>query len=118
MQRFTHPNPQAAAPGEIVGIYPLTFSPEESELIGNQLFATEQNFPVCHYVKAKYYQRFVDSSALSLQRLDLYKDDPLEGLYPDANRTSISPADEQLRQQANIGGPGTGSHLNILTFEM
>lgn len=102
MKSFSHPNPEAAAPGEIVGIYPFTLSPEESELIGNQLFATEQNFPVCHYIKAKYYQQFLDSSALSLQRLDLYDDDPLEGLYPEANRASISPADEQLKQQANI----------------
>lgn len=102
MKGYSHPNPEAAAPGEIVGIYPFTLSPEERELIGNQLFAAEQDFPVCHYIKAKYYQEFLDSAALSLERLDLYGDDPLEGLYPEANRQRISPADTQLREQANI----------------
>jgi hypothetical protein len=103
MKSFSHPNPEAAAPGEIVGIYPFTLSPEESELIGNHLFAANHDFPVCHYIKAERFQELLESAALSLRRLDLYEDDdPLEGLYPEANRQSISPADAQLRQQANI----------------
>ena len=101
MKGWSHPNPEAAAPGEIVGVYPFTLSPEESELLGNQLFAADQDFPISHYMKEKYLLQLLKSSALSTKRLDLYDDDPLEGLYPEANRQSLSPADAQWMEQMN-----------------
>lgn len=101
MKGWSHPNPEAAAPGEIVGIYPFTLSPEESELIGNQLYAAEQDFPISHYMKEKYFFQVLESSAFSTKRLDLYDDDPLEGLYPEANRQVPAPADAQWMQQAS-----------------
>ena len=55
MKGWSHPNPEAAAPGEIVGIYPFTLSLEESELLGNQLFAADQDFLISHYMKEKYF---------------------------------------------------------------
>jgi hypothetical protein len=101
MKTWSHPNPEAAGPGEIVGIYPFTLSPEEAELIGNQLFAADQDFPISHYMKEKYFLQLLESSAVSTKRLDLYNDDPLEGLYPEANRQGPAPADTQWMQQAN-----------------
>ena len=101
MKSWSHPNPEAAAPGEIVGIYPFTLSPEESELIGNQLFAADQDFPISHYMKERYFLQLLESSAFSTKRLDLYDDDPLEGLYPEANRQGFAPADAQLMEQMN-----------------
>ncbi len=101
MENFTHPDPEAAAPGEIVGIYPITFTSEESELLGNQLFAADQNFLLSHYMKEKYFQQLLETATLSAKRLDLYDDDPLEGLYPEANRQGFASADEQLFQQMN-----------------
>jgi len=101
MKSFSHPNPEAAGPGEIVGIYPFRLSPEESELIGNQLFAADRDFLICHYMKEKYFLQLLESAAFSAKRLDLYDDDPLEGLYPEANKQSMSPADTQLLQQMN-----------------
>lgn len=101
MKAWSHPNPEAARPGEIVGIYPFTLSPEEAELIGNQLYAAEQDFPISHYMKEKYFLQLLESSAFSTKRLDLYDDDPLEGLYPEANRQGPAPADAQWMEQAN-----------------
>jgi hypothetical protein len=101
MKAWSHPNPEAAAPGEIVGIYPFTLTPEESELIGNQLFAANQDFPISHYMKEKYFLQLLESSAFSTKRLDLYDDDALEGLYPEANKQGPAPADAQWMQQAN-----------------
>src|SRR5690348_7030766 len=101
MKGWSHPNPEAAAPGEIVGIYPFTLSPEESELLGNQLFAADQNFPISHYMKEKYFLQLLEASAFSTKRLDLYDDDPLEGEYPEGNRQALAPADAQWMQQAN-----------------
>jgi hypothetical protein len=101
MKGWSHPNPEGAAPGEIVGIYPFRLTPEESELIGNHLFATTQDFPISHYMKQKYFVQLLESSAFSARRLDLYDDDPLEGLYPEANRHGPASADAQWMQQAN-----------------
>ena len=86
MKSWSHPNPEVAAPGEIVGIYPFTLTSEESELIGNHLFAANQDFSISHFMKEKYFLQLLESSAFSTKRLDLYDDDPLEGLYPEANR--------------------------------
>ena len=101
MKVWSHPNPEAAGPGEIVGIYPFTLSPEESELVSNHLFAVDQDFPISHYIKEKYFLQMLNSSAFSTKRLDLYDDDPLEGLYPEANRDGLAPADIQWMQQTN-----------------
>jgi hypothetical protein len=101
MKGWSHQNPEAAAPGEIVGIYPVTLTREESELIANQLFAANQDFPISHYMKEKYFLELLDSSAFSTKRLDLCDDDPLEGRYPDANRQALAAADAQWMQQAN-----------------
>ena len=101
MKGWSHPNPEAAAPGEIVGIYPFTLSPEESELFGNQLFAADQDLPISHYMRERYFVQLLESSAFSSKRLDLYDDDPLEGVYPEANRQGPAAADAQWMQQAN-----------------
>jgi len=101
MKSWSHPNPEVAAPGEIVGIYPFTLTSEESELIGNHLFAANQDFSISHFMKEKYFLQLLESSAFSTKRLDLYDDDPLEGLYPEANRQGPAPADAQWMQQAN-----------------
>ncbi len=82
-------------------IYPFTLSPEESELVSNHLLAAEQDFPISHYIKEKYFLQMLNSSAFSTKRLDLYDDDPLEGLYPEANRDGLAPADTQWMQQMN-----------------
>lgn len=65
MKVWSHPNPEAAGPGEIVGIYPFTLSPEESELVSNHLFAVDQDFPISHYIKEKYFLQMLNSSAFS-----------------------------------------------------
>ena len=101
MKSWSHPDPEAAAPGAIVGIYPFTLSPEESESLGNQLFAADQDFPISHYMKEKYFFQLLDTSAFSTKRLDLYDDDPLEGLYPEANKRGFAQADMQLMKQMN-----------------
>ena len=97
MESWSHPNPQAAVPGEIVGIYPFELSPEESELVANHLLAAERDFPISHYMKEKYFIQLLESEALSAQRLDLYRDDALEGLYPEANQHD----DPQFIQRMN-----------------
>lgn len=101
MKSFSHPNPEAALPGEIVGIYPFRLSPEEAELLGNHLFAVDQDFIISHYLKQEYFHQFLQSTLLSLRRLDLYDDDPIEGLYPEANRYGLASAEAQWFEQMN-----------------
>jgi hypothetical protein len=103
MKSFLRPDPENAAPGEIVGICPLTFSPEESVLLRNHLYGAAEEYPVCHYLNARRFEQLLESAALSLRRLDLYgDDDPIEGLYPEANRHGLAPADIQIAEQMNI----------------
>src|SRR5947209_6069966 len=90
MTGWQHPNPTAAGPGEIVGIYPIELSPEESELVNNHLFRAQANYPISHYIKAKYFFDVLHSQTISAKRLDLYEDTS-EGLYPEANRHFDSP---------------------------
>lgn len=81
-----------------VALSPIELTSLESELIGN---ATSVNpyEPLMHYMKFEYFMQMLTTGCLHIRRLDTYEDDPLEGLYPDANKHQLSNFDSVLLKQ-------------------
>ena len=83
----------ALSPIELTGI--------DSELIGNSVSVNPYE-PLMHYMKFEYFMQILTSKSLRIKRLDTYKDDPLEGLYPEANKRQLSGFDSALFQQLDV----------------
>jgi hypothetical protein len=81
-----------------VALPPISLTPIESELIGNAISVNPYE-PLMHYMKLEYFMQMLTSECLHIRRLDTYEDDPLEGLYPDANKHQLARFDSALLQQ-------------------
>ena len=81
-----------------VALSPIELTSIESELIGNAVSINPYE-PLMHYMKFEYFMQVLTSESLRIKRLDTYEDDPLEGLYPEANNHQLSSFDSALFQQ-------------------
>ncbi len=81
-----------------VALPPIELTPAESKLIGNAISINPCE-PLMHYMKFEYFMQILTSESLRIKRLDTYEDDPLEGLYPEANRHQLSSFDLALFKQ-------------------
>jgi hypothetical protein len=81
-----------------VALQPIALTPLESELIGNAISVNPYE-PLMHYMKLEYFMQMLAAESLHVRRLDTYEDDPLEGLYPDANKRQLSSFDSALLKQ-------------------
>ena len=84
-----------------VKIAPFSLSPEESDLMHNAHFSTMQNFDICHYIHCEHFLKLIHSQELYLTRIDQFKADQRDSLYPTANRQQDAPADIQIMRSMN-----------------
>ena len=81
-----------------VALPPISLTPVESELIGNAISVNPYE-PLMHYMKHKYFMQMLATAQLHMRRLDTFDDDPIEGLYPEANKHEHSSFDVALLTQ-------------------
>lgn len=81
-----------------VALSPIELTGIESELIGNAISVNPYE-PLMHYMKFENFMKMLASENLRTRRLDTYEDDPLEGLYPEANQHRLANLDAALFQQ-------------------
>jgi hypothetical protein len=85
-------------PGEGIMLSPIQMDGCEARLVGNATVIPPYE-PLMHYMKLGYFIQVLETATLRVKRLDTYKDDPFEGLYPQANATGLSNLDTCLFQQ-------------------
>ena len=75
-------------------VMPFRMSPNECEYFNNLLII--EDIPICHFLKAEYFETLLNSRRLHVNRVDGYSDDRTEGMraeggfagnnQPDQNR--------------------------------
>lgn len=86
---------------------PVVMTPDESELIGSAVFVNPDQ-PLMHYMKFEFFMQMLVAEQLRMRRLDDFRDDPIEGLYPEANKHELSSFDvawlKQIGTSQDVSG--------------
>jgi hypothetical protein len=81
---------------------PVRLTPDESKLIGNAINVNPYE-PLMHYMSLGNFMRLLTAEQLHMRRLDTFKDDPLDSLYPEANKRQLSSFDSAVFEQMGAG---------------